>query len=154
MMYGSFQMSRSHALGRSLLAPRTLTKAELQATTERDFAVAARYVVSHRHELPLTLSTAQAINRLLTAGTVPEHMRGQAAYRADPARLYAWLASSEAVALGQRDPVALAERVHDEVSRLDAFPDGNGRTARLLADLVLLQHGQAPALYQSLEDYF
>ena len=44
--------------------------------------------------------------------------------------------------------------MHHDFSNLDAFPDGNGRTARLLADLVLLKAGHAPAYYTDIADYF
>jgi len=48
----------------------------------------------------------------------------------------------------------LAHLVHRAIAGLDSFPDGNGRLARLMADLALLKGGKAPALYDSRPSYF
>ncbi len=131
-------------------------------SSERRFRAAAKHVLANYRSLPLTLETATALNRLLTEGEVPERLRGQASYRADPAPFFRWLASPQGRELERRDPVELAGCILWNLSSLDAFPDGNGRTARLMADLALLRHGLAPASYRprhlSLEaaaaDYF
>ena len=42
-------------------------------------------------------------------------------------------------------PVELAAKAHYELVTIHPFIDGNGRTARLLMNLILLQHGYPPA---------
>lgn len=43
-------------------------------------------------------------------------------------------------------PVELAAEAHYQLVSIHPFVDGNGRTARLLMNLILLQHGYPPAL--------
>jgi len=146
---------RTWAPMRSRFAPRGTVPAEqIAEVAERNFVRAAELVVDEAERLPLTLETATRINRIVTEDLVPERVRGMPAYRRNPAEFYRWLESPEARALGESDPVALAERIHFEISRLDAFPDGNGRTARLMADLALIKHGRAPAFYTDIGEYF
>src|SRR5690606_6884526 len=70
-----------------------------------------------------------------------------------PDQFYRWL-DKHGASFGARDPVGLAELLHYNLSGLDSFPDGNGRTARLMADLALLKHDRAPARYSQMETYF
>jgi len=43
-------------------------------------------------------------------------------------------------------PVEQAARLHSEFVKIHPFIDGNGRTSRLLMNLVLMQHGYPPAV--------
>jgi Fic family protein len=47
---------------------------------------------------------------------------------------------------GQEHPVRIAALMHKDFAYLHPFIDGNGRVARLLMNLVLLQHGYTIAL--------
>ena len=44
-------------------------------------------------------------------------------------------------------PIARAARLHSDFVSIHPFLDGNGRTARLLANLDLIRHGHRPALF-------
>jgi len=72
---------------------------------------------------------------------VPVLMRG----------LTAWLNSAEAKAL---DPVIEAGIAHYEFVRIYPFVDGNGRTARVLATLILYLRGFDAKQFFSLDDYY
>lgn len=72
---------------------------------------------------------------------VPVLMRG----------LTAWVNSAEAKAL---DPVIEAGIAHYEFVRIHPFVDGNGRTARVLATLILYLRGFDAKQFFSLDDYY
>lgn len=63
----------------------------------------------------------------------------------------AWLNSKEAVEI---NPVILAGIGHYEVARIHPFIDGNGRTARLLAALILYKSGFDHRRFFALDDYY
>ncbi|MEW6417322.1 MAG: Fic family protein [Nitrospirota bacterium] len=65
--------------------------------------------------------------------------------------LIAWLNSSEAQAL---DPVIEAGIAHYEFVRIHPFVDGNGRTARVLATLILYLRGFDAKQFFCLDDYY
>lgn len=46
-------------------------------------------------------------------------------------------------------PVVLAAEAHYQLVTIHPFVDGNGRTARLLMNLILMQHGYPPALIRT-----
>ena len=48
---------------------------------------------------------------------------------------------------GDQDPVAFAAQAHIDLAGIHPFPDGNGRTCRLVVNALLLQNGYPPALY-------
>jgi len=49
---------------------------------------------------------------------------------------------------GQLDPIIIAAIVHYNFVRIHPFDDGNGRGARLLMNLILLQAGLVPAVFR------
>jgi len=49
-------------------------------------------------------------------------------------------------ASGKLHPVQLAAGAHDQLLTIHPFVNGNGRTARLLMNLILMQNGYPPAL--------
>lgn len=46
--------------------------------------------------------------------------------------------------LASEHPVVMAARLHEELTSIHPFADGNGRVARLAMNTVLLQHGYMP----------
>jgi Fic family protein len=67
------------------------------------------------------------------------------------ADLVAWLNSAEAAALM---PVLEAGIAHYELVRIHPFADGNGRTARALATLILAQRGFDTKRFFALDEYY
>ncbi len=59
--------------------------------------------------------------------------------------LFDWYRSNE-LAL---HPVMLAARFHHRFVYIHPFTDGNGRTARLLMNLILMRHGYPPAIIKA-----
>ena len=62
-----------------------------------------------------------------------------------------WLNSEQAKRI---NPVILAGIAHYEVARIHPFIDGNGRTARLLASLILYKSGFDHRRFFALDDYY
>ncbi len=62
-----------------------------------------------------------------------------------------WLNSDKAREI---NPVILAGVAHYEVARIHPFVDGNGRTARLLATLILYKSGFDHRRFFALDDYY
>ncbi|HEY8278222.1 MAG TPA: Fic family protein, partial [Bdellovibrionota bacterium] len=131
----------------------------------------AEYLANNVELLPLNRETAIKLNRMLTKGLVPENERGNYLFRTgprvggtleqtdefvagEPERFYKWLESEPAKVMGRKDPVALAEIIHNNLAALDSFPDGNGRLSRLMSDLALMKSGHPPAKYTEQADYF
>ncbi|MEZ4256489.1 MAG: Fic family protein [Polyangiales bacterium] len=155
MQRSSLEVSRTVSFGRNLPEFQGgWTAAAVSDLATDNFTRTAAWVVERAHELPLNLDTATQINERLTRGLIPDGVAGTVTYNRNPSALYDWLASAEAKDLERTDPVALASRVHDLIGAYDAFPDGNGRTSRLMADLVLLKNDRAPAFYTGIDDYF
>jgi hypothetical protein len=135
------------------MAPDSVKDSAVPEIAEENFRAAAQWVLDHV-DAPLNLKTATLLNKMLTKGLVPENVRGQYDYRRNPTLFYKWLDSPQAATLRLHDPVAFAEQIHNQIATYDAFPDGNGRTSRLMADLALLKSGHAPAFYTDMKDYF
>tara|TARA_B100001167_G_scaffold85440_1_gene51476 strand:+ start:340 stop:1320 length:981 start_codon:yes stop_codon:yes gene_type:complete len=83
----------------------------------------------HYRSIPVRISGSQVI--LPNPARVPDHMQNFAK----------WLASTQ-----DMHPVELAAEAHYRLVTIHPFTDGNGRTARLLMNLILMQHGYPPAL--------
>ncbi|MCX5698326.1 MAG: Fic family protein [Candidatus Omnitrophica bacterium] len=62
-----------------------------------------------------------------------------------------WLNSDE---IKEINPVILAGIVHYEIARIHPFIDGNGRTARLMASLVLYKSGFDHRRFFALDDFY
>lgn len=62
-----------------------------------------------------------------------------------------WLNSTQAEKI---NPVILAGIVHYEIARIHPFIDGNGRTARLVATLILYKKGFDHRRFFALDDYY
>ena len=62
-----------------------------------------------------------------------------------------WLNSSK---IKEINPVILAGIVHYEIARIHPFIDGNGRSARLMASLVLYKSGFDHRRFFALDDYY
>ncbi len=67
------------------------------------------------------------------------------------ADLMAWLKESEKQNI---NPVIVAGIIHQEIAAIHPFADGNGRTARAMATLVLYQRGYDFRRLFALEDYY
>lgn len=67
------------------------------------------------------------------------------------AELVAWMQENEKKAI---HPVIVAGIVHQEIAAIHPFTDGNGRTARAVATLVLYQRGYDFRRLFALEDYY
>ncbi len=61
-----------------------------------------------------------------------------------------WYNASE----GKMHPIHLAAQVYQRLNTIHPFPDGNGRTTRLIMDWVLRTHGYPPSLFLKLESTF
>ncbi len=127
-----------------------------------------------RPDKPVTEETVCQLHRLVVRGVLPESEAG--CYRQVPVvvgipatgevrfrppdwdevphlvtDLVAWLNSSQASALM---PVLHAGIAHYECVRIHPFVDGNGRTARALATLILYKRGFDTRRFFALEEYY
>ncbi len=84
----------------------------------------------HYRSVPVRISGSEVI--LPNSTKVPDLMEEFAA----------WLNGGG----GKLHPIELATEVHYRLVTIHPFVDGNGRTARLLMNLILMQHGYPPAL--------
>lgn len=134
----------------------------------RNFEETVYYMINYRDQLSLSLKTAIDLNKKLTKDMVPRESWGNVEFRlngtytnqdedfvnGNPYHFYRWLESREGKAMSENNPILFAEIIHNSISALDSFPDGNGRLARLMADLALMRSGRAPALYTDIDEYF
>lgn len=126
---------------------------------------------------PITEKTFLRIHRLVTDKTLPIERSGkyrthpvyvvrrqlglsdQVVYTGPDAKvvpqlsedLLQWLTQSEQDNIS---PVIVAGIVHQEIAAIHPFADGNGRTARAMATLVLYQRGYDFRRLFALEDYY
>ncbi|MFA5355129.1 MAG: Fic family protein [Candidatus Paceibacterota bacterium] len=130
-----------------------------------------------KDEQPITERVLLKIHELVTNKTLPEHQSGhyrrgliyvvrqriglsdEIVYTGPDAKdvprlcqdLIKWLKESKAKNI---NPVIAAGIVHQEVAAIHPFQDGNGRTARAIATLVLYQRGYNFRRLFALEDYY
>lgn len=156
MTHGSLNMSRTVRYAKPFTRVGIGDKqpADVNRIAAENFARAATLVADNATSLPLSFETAAKLNYMLTRSVIPRGAGMLNNPNRPPAAVYQWLQTEEARALLAKDPVGVAESVHHELSKADEFTDGNGRTARLMADLVLLKAGRAPAYYTDIENYF
>ncbi len=154
----------------------TLTRQETAVIVEKGLAVGGKSLVEHleatnhaaaldwiKHIVakPAHIITEQdvlAIHGLILKGiddtnagryrSVAVRISGSAVVLPNPrkipdlmAEFGTWLALA-----GNMHPVELASEAHYRLVTIHPFADGNGRTARLLMNLILWQHGYPPAL--------
>ena len=144
----------------------------------QNYLKALRYIEQVvQKKQPLTERVALKIHQLVTDKTLPDEQCGK--YRLGPvyvvrrrlgfpdkrvytgpdakkvkglvADLLVWVHESE-----KQDvhPVIAAGAIHQEIAAIHPFTDGNGRTARALATLVLYQRGFDFRRLFALEDYY
>ena len=80
----------------------------------------------------------------------PGGMRPPSFALVEPA-LRDWLDLVNAIPSGERHPMELLAQMHVRFEQVHPFLDGNGRTGRLLLNLVLARLGYAPAIIQKRE---
>ena len=143
-----------------------------------NYLAAMKYIqIAVEKKQPITERAILKIHRLVTENTLPDGQSGQ--YREGPVYvvkrkygmptetvyagpaaekvrplmkgLVAWIKES-----AEKDihPIIVAGIVHQEIAAIHPFNDGNGRTARALATLVLYQRGYDFRRLFALEDYY
>lgn len=144
----------------------------------QNYLKALRYIEQVvQKKQPLTGRVVLKIHKLVTDKTLPEEQCGK--YRRGPvyvvrrrlgmpqetvytgpdvklvprlmADLIEWIRESEKQDI---HPVIVAGVVHQEIAAIHPFADGNGRTARALATLILYQRGFDFRRLFALEDYY
>lgn len=83
--------------------------------------------------------------------TIPVRISGSPVILPDPIKVpdlmkdfLEWIVSN-----GKLHPVELATEAHYQLVTIHPFVDGNGRTARLLMNLILMQNGYPPAIIRT-----
>lgn len=129
-------------------------KDHLEAINHRDALQRMQQMVCHK---TLALDDILTLHGLILKGiddmhagrirTVPVRISGSMVVLPNPLKVPAlmdefvqWLKTK-----GEH-PVTLAAMAHYKLVTIHPFVDGNGRTARLLMNLILMQHGYPPAI--------
>lgn len=162
----------------ALVAHRKVDAADRDIYEVQNYLNALRYIEKVvATQRPVTEKVILHIHKLVTDKTLPPEQSGN--YRNGPvyvvrrqlgrppeilytapdaqevrslvAHVVAWVQESEKKEI---HPVIVAGIVHQEMAAIHPFADGNGRTARALATLVLYQRGYDFRRLFALEDYY
>lgn len=154
----------------------TLTRQETAVVVEKGLTVSGKSLVEHleatnhatalqhmrklacgKHE-KLTESDILRIHETILRGiddgnagryrTIPVRISGSMVILPNPVKVPDLMTRfvKEITAPGNRHPVELSAEAHYQLVTIHPFVDGNGRTARLLMNLILIQNGYPPAL--------
>ncbi len=126
----------------------------LEATNHRE-AMRLLYRLAES-KAPMTEAEILDLHRLILTGIqaedagryrrVPVRVAGSQHVFPNPAKVPSLMAEFvSAVAAWGDHPVLAAARAHFKLVAIHPFADGNGRTARLLMNLLLMRHGYPPA---------
>lgn len=174
-LFSDYALRHAHAT--TALEGNTLTLHEAQEVLESGTTIPGKSLQEHLEVvnanaawLWLRQSTAQGVpftegmvlelHRRLMQGIlgddagfyrrIPVYIRGSRHVPPNPLRvpdlMAAWV-DSYTQGPGVQDPVAFAARAHIDLAGIHPFPDGNGRTCRLVVNALLLQNDYPPALY-------
>lgn len=159
----------------------TLTRAETAIVLEKGITVAGKPLKDHQEAAshaaaydwvkarvsekarPVDEATVLHIHKLILTGIddrnagiyrrVPVRIAGSRAVMPNPAKVpdlmdgfFRWLSSKPKL-----HPAELAAEAHYRLVTIHPFSDGNGRTARLLMNLILMQAGYPPAIIRPQE---
>ncbi len=174
-----FTIRYAHAT--TALEGNTLTLSETQVVLEKGITIGGKTVREHLEVLnmrdalgwlrgvakssePVTDRTILEMHRIIMAGILKEEagfLRRQPVYiRGSNQVPPNWVkvpdlmeGLSERINQGRGEdhPVVFAAQVHLELVGIHPFVDGNGRTARLLTNLLLMRSGYPPAIYSATE---
>ena len=113
-------------------------------------------LMGEEYEITAETPNGDRVKRTVRGGVYKEHPNnvrtetGETHFYADPlevpgrmAELAKWLDSDEAEEL---HPVARAALFHHRFVEIHPFPDGNGRTSRMLMNILLMREGFIPAV--------
>lgn len=83
--------------------------------------------------------------------SIPVRISGSRVVLPNPAKVSALMSEffRDLLAMSESHPVEIAAEAHYRLVTIHPFIDGNGRTARLLMNLILLQNGYPPALIRT-----
>ena len=132
----------------------------LEVLNMRDALVWLRGVV--QHDDPITDRSIMEMHRIIMAGILKDEAgfyRRQPVYIGGAAHvppnwikvpdLMEDLSKRVEAGPGEAHPVVFAAEMHLDLVRIHPFADGNGRTARLLTNLILIRDGYPPAMYSA-----
>jgi Fic family protein len=128
-----------------------------EALTEAAIRELHRILLVEPYDVDAITADGRLTRRRIAIGcykTAPNHVRtatGETHFYATPSEtpalmdeLLAWYRREEAA--GALHPLVLAATFHYRFVAIHPFDDGNGRMARLLTNLILMQHGYVPVV--------